>query len=346
MIQHQLKLRPNAKLEKQLDEWLWILTGVYNWAIRKIENDAADKIYYSPLGFKNLLPGHSKKLDIPSHVIRGTLSTAFTAWQRCFRKIAGKPKLKGVRRPLNNISFPDPISAPDGNYIGLPGLGRVRFNKQRLPEGRIKCGRLVKRASGWYLCLFIDAEPNQIVRIGQGEIGVDPGFKDLLTFSTGEKIEHPRELEAAAKRLAQAQRGKNKKLAARISERVANRRKDRNHKLSRRLVAENTKIIFSADSHKIIAKKFGKSVSSSGHAQLRSMLKYKSLIGGTQYIEVSPKNSTRTCSACGGLSGPTGLKGLKVRHWVCSMCGMSHDRDINAAINTLSAGAGTSLEQV
>ncbi|MCK9520598.1 MAG: transposase [Dehalococcoidia bacterium] len=346
MIQHQLKLRPNAKLEKQLDEWLWILTGVYNWAIRKIENDAADKIYYSPKRFQNLLAGHSKKVGVPSHVIQGTLSVAYTAWQRCFRKIAGKPKLKGARRPLNNIPFPDPISAPDGNYIGLLGLGRVRFNKQRLPEGRIKCGRLVKKASGWHLCLFIDAEPNQIIRTGQGEIGIDPGFKDLLTLSTGEKIEHPRELEAAAKRLAQAQRGKNKKLAARISERVANRRKDRNHKLSRRLVAENTKIIFSADSHKIVAKKFGKSVSSSGHAQLRSMLKYKSLTGGTQYIEVSPKNSTRTCSACGCLSGPTRLKGLKVRHWVCSMCGTSHDRDINAAVNTLSAGAGTSLEQV
>jgi hypothetical protein len=31
----------------------------------------------------------------------------------------------------------------------------VRYHKQELPDGKIKYGRIVKRASGWYLCLFI-----------------------------------------------------------------------------------------------------------------------------------------------------------------------------------------------
>jgi putative transposase len=42
--------------------------------------------------------------------------------------------------------------------------------------------------------------------------------------------------------------------------------------------------------------------------------------------------STRLCSVCGALTGPTGLEGLKVREWVCG-CGAVHDRDVNAEIN-------------
>lgn len=338
MLQYQIKLRPNSKLEQELGEWLWTLTGVYNWAVRKIENDAKDGIYYTPTGFQNLLANHSKRLSIPSHTVQGTLSTAYAAWQRCFKKIGGKPKLKGRRRPLNSIPFPDPIRAPVGNYIRLPGFGSIRFHKQELPAGKIKCGRLVKRASGWYLCLFIDAERSEIERRDFGKVGIDPGFKDLLAFSDGEKIGHPHELRVAAKRLAQAQRGINRKQVARLHERIANRRKDRNHKLSLRLVQENTLIAFSKDNHRGVAKRFGKSVASAGHAQLRAQLAYKSLAGGTRYVEVASRNSTRTCSDCGCLSGPTGLGGLAVRQWRCTACGAEHDRDTNAARNTLLSG--------
>jgi transposase len=345
MIQCQLKLRPNAAREKILSDQLWILTGVFNFAVRKIQLDAKDGIYYTASAFQNLLAGHAQKLGIPSHTIQGVLATAYSAWQRCFRKQGGRPHLKGQRNKLNSVPFPDPIRSPDGNYIKLPGLGLIRFQKQEIPVGKIKCGRLVKRASGWYLCLFIDAAPKAIERTGMGEIGIDPGFNHLLTLSTGEKIAHPRELEATARRLAQAQRGNDLKLAARLQERIGNQRKDRNHKLSRRLVAENAVIRFSNDSINRIAKKFGKSVASSGHAQLRSMLSYKSSLCGTKYDEPASKFSTKTCSTCGCLSGPSGLASLSVRNWVCRDCGSPHDRDRNAAINTLNFGAGTAHER-
>jgi IS605 OrfB family transposase len=344
MIQSQLKIRLNATLERRLDDWLFMLTGVWNWGIRKIEQDARDGICYSPKEFQNLLADHGRKIGIPSHTIQGMLLNAHAAWQRCFKKIGGKPKLKGMRNKLNSIPFPDPIRAPEGNYIKLPGLGRLRFHKQDIPAGKIKCGRLVKRASGWYLCLFIAADRQAIQSLPGRAIGLDPGFKDLLTTSDGEKIEHPKELQQTEKRSAQAQRGINRKLVARLHERIKNQRKDRNHKLSLRLVKENSVIVFSKDNVKGMAKSFGKSVASSAHAQLRQMLSYKSRAGGTEYIEVASRNSTKTCSACGALSGPTGRAGLSVRHWVCSECGTSHDRDVNAAINTLLAGLGTSHE--
>jgi len=166
----------------------------------------------------------------------------------------------------------------------------------------------------------------------------------IQTHFTGEKIEHQRELGLMAWRLAQAQRGQHQVLAARLQERIASQRQDRNHKLPRRLVAENKFIAFSADRHKAVAKEFGKSVASSGHAQLRRMVSDKSVQCGRNYVEVNPALSAKTCSACGCLSGPSGLSGLSARQWVCSECGTPYDRDVNTAINTLSDGAGTAHE--
>ena len=272
-------------------------------------------------------------------------STAHTAWQRCFKKLAKRPRLKGQRNKLTSIPFPDPFRAPKGPRIQVPGIGALRFHAQEFPAGTIKCGRIVKRASGWYLCLVIDAPPKAIPHLGHGAVGIDPGFSTLLTLSTGEKIAHPHELRQTAQRLAQAQRGKRKRLTALLQERLANQRKDRNHKLSRRLVAENQTIVWSKDAHKGIAKSFGKSVASAAHAQLRGMLAYKCTASGRQFLEVPSRFSTKTCSACGGLSGPAGYAGLQVRQWTCADCGSAHDRDINAAINTLHAGVGTPHER-
>jgi transposase len=344
MIQVQLKLRPNQALDAKLDEWQWMLTGVWNWSVRKIENDAQGGIYYTPKDFQNILAEHGKKMGVPSHTVQGILAQAHTAWVRCFKKMGGKPKLKGQRNKLNSIPFPDPVRAPEGNDIKLPGLGKIRFHKQELPAGKIKCGRLAKRASGWSLCVFIDADREPIEGSTGTAVGIDPGFKDLITLSNGEKVNHPKELQESLARLGQAQRGGNKKLVARIHERIKNQRKDRNHKLSLRLVKDYSVIALSKDNVKGMARVYGKSVASSGIAQLRSMLDYKSRAGGVRYLEVNSRNSTRICSACGALTGPEGRAGLKVRQWECIDCGTQHDRDINAAINTLTAAVGTTVE--
>ncbi len=340
MIQVQLKLRPTKAQERQLNHWLWHLTAVWNWAIKTIEREPR----LSSFDIKQRLRGHSQRMGMSAYALQGTAGTAYNAWQRTFRGIARRPRLKGRRRPLSSIAFDHWDSAPKGRRIAVPVLGPMRFHAQEIPVGKVICARIVRRASGWYLCLFVKADPVAIAVVADGQVGIDPGFSSLLTFSTGEKVEHPHEWRRGEARLGQAQRGRRKRLAARLQERIANRRKNRNHHLSRRLVAENQLIAFSADHHANIARRFGKSVSSAGHSQLRSMLAYKSLSGGREYIEVSSRNSTRACSACGALTGPTGWGGLKVREWDCSACGAHHDRDVNAAVNTLIAGRGARLK--
>ena len=344
MIQSQVKLKLTKRQEHDLDRWFYHLTSIWNWAIRKIELDARDGRYYSRRGFQDLLAGHGEKMGIPSHILRGVLLTAYDSWSRYLKGLVRRPRFKGQRNKLNSVFLPDRPRGIQKGRITVLGLRSVRFYKQELPDGVIKCCRIIKRASGWYLCLFIDAEPNAIPQCGSGSIGIDPGFNHLLTLSNGDKVSHPRELETASLRLAQAQRGKNWRLVSRIQERISNQRKNRNHKLSRLLVSENKLIAFSKDSHSKIARKFGKSVISSGHYQLRSMLSYKCRAGGRIYVEPDSKNSTRTCSACGTLTGPQGLAGLSVREWDCGACGAHHDRDTNSAMNALIAGAGLAHE--
>lgn len=345
MMQAQIKIRLKTKQEAKLEEWLLILTRVWNWSISKIERGAKEGVYFKKSDFQNILSGHGKRLDIPSHTLQGMLCIAWDSWQKCFKKIAKKPKFKGKRNKLNSIPFPDPIRRPDGVHIKLPGIGILRFHKQDVPEGKIKCGRLIKRASGWYLCLFIDAKIQAIGSKGSKKIGVDPGFKNTLTLSTGEKIDKLKRFKDIEKRLAQAQRGRRKKLVSRIQERIKNGRKDDNHKLSRSLVEQCDTIVFSKDNIRNIAKSYGKSVAESGHYQLRKMISYKCIASSRNYIEVDSKYSTMTCSLCLAKTGATGKAGLSVRQWLCSGCGTQHDRDVNAATNTLIAGLGMSLER-
>jgi hypothetical protein len=66
MIQAQLKLRPNRKQEAVLTGWLWNLTGVWNWAVRKIALDAKDKIYYSAKDSRTYLPTTARRWKFPA----------------------------------------------------------------------------------------------------------------------------------------------------------------------------------------------------------------------------------------------------------------------------------------
>jgi transposase len=84
--------------------------------------------------------------------------------------------------------------------------------------------------------------------------------------------------------------------------------------------------------------RMAKSVLDAGWGILKTQLLYKGQQAGRCVSIVSERNTTRTCSGCGSLTGPAGLDMLVVRTWMCRECGVTHDRDVNAARNILSAG--------
>ncbi|GAB4440124.1 MAG: hypothetical protein Kow00120_08170 [Anaerolineae bacterium] len=63
----------------------------------------------------------------------------------------------------------------------------------------------------------------------------------------------------------------------------------------------------------------------------RQLLAYKAEEAGTQVVTVNPAYTSQACSGCGALVE----KSLSVRVHHCPHCGLSLNRDLNAARNIL-----------
>jgi len=221
---------------------------------------------------------------------------------------------------------------------------RYRLWMSRKLDGEIRCGSFAQNARGrWYLNLQVEIAEKR--DCGTGQIGIDLGLKTLATLSTGEKIENPRHLAQYADKLAIAQRAGRKDRARVINAKIANCRKHFLHAVSTRLVRENRRIVVGNVNALGLAKtRMAKSVLDASWSQLRSQLRYKAMRHGAEYIEVDERFTTQVCSGCGAVSGPKGIADLGVRDWVCCECGLSHDRDINSAINILITGRNAGLQ--
>ena len=120
--------------------------------------------------------------------------------------------------------------------------------------------------------------------------------------------------------------------------RIADRRRDSQHKLSTRITHENQVICVESLAVKNMVQNhaLAKAISDVGWGEFVRQLAYKSQWYGRTLIKIdrfSP--SSKTCHAC-----KHGLDSLPLdrREWVCPECGVVHDRDTNAALNILAEG--------
>ena len=118
----------------------------------------------------------------------------------------------------------------------------------------------------------------------------------------------------------------------RIHEKITNRRKDFQHKLSTQY-AKNNDIVFVEKLEKLnMVKnhKLARSIMDSSWGLFLQKLEYKCKL----LVEVSPKNTTIDCSRCGNKVP----KSLAIRIHKCNKCNLIMDRDYNASINILQKG--------
>ena len=242
----------------------------------------------------------------------------------------------GLKRALGWVPFQHQSRKVDGTSVVYLGQKYRFFGSKRRPvPDTAKGGAFVEDALGrWWVCFHVEVEA---CAVDSGEIGIDLGLKDFAGLSNGEVVANPRHLRAYADRLATAQRAKNKRRATAINIKIANVRRDFHHKLSTRLASDYAFIAVGNVNPKRLAKtKRAKSVMDAGWSSFRAMLSYKA----KRFVEVDERLTSQVCSECGSLpaSRPKGIAGLGVRAWVCSDCGASHDRDVNAARNILKLG--------
>jgi putative transposase len=180
-------------------------------------------------------------------------------------------------------------------------------------------------------------------------VGVDVGLKSFATLSNGMKIDNPRFFRHAEKELAQVQRllsraekgtperAKRRKAVQHVHQRIANRRKDFAHKVSRELVNSFGMISFEKLNIRNMLQnhRLAKSISDAAWKQLITYTTYKAENAGRRVVSVNPRNTSRMCSSgCGTLVE----KSLSVRVHACPVCGLVMDRDENASNNVLRLG--------
>ena len=213
------------------------------------------------------------------------------------------------------------------------------FERELLDGARWKCGCFAQDAVGdWWLCLPVERLIAPSVAKND-EVGLDLGLKDTVATSDGEKLAAGRFYRDIERKIAQAQRRGHKRQAKRLHRTAARRRKNALHEYSRKIVDRyQTILVGDVSSAKLVKTRMAKSVLDAGWGMLKTQLQYKGQQAGRSVRVVSERNTTRTCSSCGALTGPTGLDMCAVRSWMCSECGDIHDRDVNAAKNILAAG--------
>lgn len=257
-------------------------------------------------------------------------------WRVSDKKKKSRYSLGWIPLKAGNIKFNDGVAT----YYGYQ---YKTFFHRPLPNGaKIKCGSFNEDTLGnWYINLTVEYTPNEHTHEVCEPIGADPGLKDTLVFSNGERIKNNREFKKQEEKIGKFQRHHKKKQARKLHQRIKNRRKDFLHKESLRLTKKYKEIFIGNVSAKFLQKTNGKSSVDSSVSIIVNLLEYKAKRLGGFVIKVKENNSTVTCSACFKRTGPSGLRNCSVREWTCSICGANHDRDINAAINILRFGRET-----
>ncbi|MGD0503187.1 MAG: RNA-guided endonuclease TnpB family protein, partial [Steroidobacteraceae bacterium] len=279
-----------------------------------------------PSGFdlNRLTAGSSKELALHA----GTLNAVCEQYAKS-RRQKNRPYLRWRgRRSLGWVPLKGRDLKREGVAFRFAGNTFRVFHSRPLPQGKIKDGTNFScdACGHWFLNVCVEIPQSQ-ARPVRSAIGIDLGLKDFAALSTGEKIENPRLLRQLADQLASAQRARKRRQATRIHARITHARLDFHHKLSTRIVREFDYVAVGNVNAAGLAKtRLAKSVLDAGWSSFRSILRYKATAHGVWYEEVNESFSSRVCSSCASETGPKGVADLGIRSWICSECGMSHDR--------------------
>ena len=279
------------------------------------------------------------------------------AYKNFFRdKKVGYPKYKSKHKSEKKYTTNNQkgtIEVKNG-YVKLPKIGcvRIKYHREIPDDYQIKSATITQSASGkYYVSILLEYE-NQVEKQEiRKSIGLDYSMHELYVDSEGNEAKYPRyyrkeekRLKIEGRKLSKMKEGsknriKQKRKVAKLHEKIANRRRDFLHKLSRKIANEYDLVCIEDLNMKSMSKclDFGKSVSDNSWGMFVRFMEYKLEFLGKKVIKVDKfYASSQICSNCGEKNSK--LKNLSVREWKCGKCGCYHNRDKNAAINIRKEG--------
>jgi putative transposase len=296
----------------------------------------------------------------PQEALRD-LDRAYENWWRRLRegkrgRQAGAPRFRSRQRDgVGGFRLTGSIRVEQNDkraWITLPRIGRIRLSEtHRLPVGALAQVTVRERAGRWYVSAQVPAAVK--ARYGRRERqvepeGVDLGLSAFVTLTDGSRVKAERRYRAAMRKLRRlerensrrrpgsANRAKTRATIARQHERITNQRTDLIHKLTTHLATTRSRIVIEDLNVQGMVKNhiLALSVLDAGFGEFRRQLTYKANWYGTR-LEIAPRYypSTQTCSGCGNVKTGDARLGLSDRTYSCDHCGLTLDRDHNAARN-------------
>ena len=354
---YRYRLDPTAAQTKLLYQFAGARRFVWNWALNR-KQETYRTTGKAP-GFNDLcveLTGLKQERDtawlreMESQSLQQALRDLERAFQHFFRcvkhgdKKKGYPTFKSKHRDTPRFRIPQRVQMGD-SFVSVPKIGNIQAIVHRPLIGTTKGATFKREACGhWYVSIVTEQQiaprTNRPVRT---HVGIDLGLKSLGVLSSGPTIDNPRWYRTQARKLRRAQQAFNRAKTgsanrtkarirvARLHQKTRNQRNDFLHKLSTKLVRHFDLISIEDLNVNGLAKtKLAKSVLDAGWGLFRSMLTYKADRADTHLILIGRFfPSSKTCSICGRVNHALTRTD---RIWTCP-CGMTLDRDLNAAIN-------------
>lgn len=300
-------------------------------------------------------PEHAWLNEVSSVPLQQALRHLQTAFANFFTK---KAKYPNFRRKDGTQSAEYTASAFrwDGTSLKLAKMDAplaIRWSR-RIPSGaKVTTVTVSKDSAGRYdvsmLCDNVVSAKQESI----GKVGIDFGLTDFVVISTAEKIAALNTFRKKRGQASQAAAATGKEAngfrqppegetQSRMHARIADSRRDFLHKPSTRLINENQVIAIESLAVRQMQKnrRLAKSISDAGWSEFVRQLTYKAEWYGSILIRIDRwYPSSKRCADCGHT---VATLPLKVRSWHCPGCGATHDRDINAARNVLTAGLAVS----
>ncbi|MCI4368760.1 MAG: transposase [Thermoplasmata archaeon] len=293
-------------------------------------------------------------------VARDGLQRLDLACRAFFRRIAAgeRPGFPHFRRETQSFTFipgGSPIVPGTGSTwrLKVPIVGELPIRLHRPPPvGGIPKSVTVRLDAGAWFATIVFAIPDPpppSLSAPAHPVGVDLGLTALATLSSGERIEAPEPLHATERklrfeqrRLARKKRGsrryaRQREKVARCHARLRRQRRWHAHQISRDLATRFDLVAFEdLDAAELREGcRFAKSMTEAGWGLLRQLTAYKAALRSGRCVRVASAGTTQVCSHCRRWANPP--MELGDRSYSCP-CGLTMDRDENAARNILERG--------
>ncbi len=344
---YKLRLYPSKAQDQEMCRHLWISKELWNKLLdATIKRYDAEKKFPTKSEFQVMVKEsglYSQTAQGIAHRLHRSLKAKVKAKKEGkkwgFPRFKSFDRMKSLYYPQNEIGF------SLNKKLKVTPFGEINIKKHREIKGTIKTMTLKRESSGkWFAVFCAEQEPEQPKINNGGQIGIDLGLMTFATLSNGEKISNPHHLKRHEERLAFFQRElskkkkdsynrkKAKKKVANLHEKIANTRLDFLHKTANKLLSGYSLIAMEKlASQEMAMQGHGKGINDASWGKFANILAYKAENAGSKVVFVNPKNTSKECSGCGQLVEKT----LWKRQHNCPACGLSIDRDLNAAINIL-----------